>query len=103
MGTRRMIEFETASDEGAARVGEALVSAFGALAEEQPDGVRLAYWRVPGGRRFLARIESADEGVKPLMDVEAARVLPGVTGECVDGGCPRPKIVEKVGRCGFDL
>lgn len=103
MGTQRMIEFETTSDEGDARVTEALVSAFGALDKEQPVGVRLAYWRVPGSRRFLALIELTDAGANPLMDVEATRALPGIIGECVDGGYPRPAIVEKVGSYGFAL
>ena len=59
MTTQRMIEFETTSEEGAALVSAALAEAFAALEAERPDGVRLAYWRVPGGRRFFAllRIE----------------------------------------------
>lgn len=103
MGTQRLIEFETTSEEGSARISEALASAFGALAKEQPDGVRLAYWRVEGGRRFLALIELAEEGSNPLMDIEATRVLPGVIGACVNGGYPRPEVVERVGSYGFDL
>lgn len=51
MSTQRIIEFETTSEEGVARVNAALASAFAALEAEHPDGVRLAYWRVPGGRR----------------------------------------------------
>jgi len=43
MSTQRMIEFETMSEEGVARVDEKLASAFGALAKEAPDGVCLAY------------------------------------------------------------
>ena len=101
MSTQRMIEFETTSDEGATRVGEALASVFGALAKERPDGVRLAYWRVPGGRRFLALIELAENDRNPLMDVAAARELPGVIAQCVEGGYPRPEIVEQVGSFGF--
>lgn len=103
MSMQRMIEFETVSDEGAARVSSALNSAFTALATERPDGVRLAYWRVPGGRRFVALIELADEGANPLLDLAATRNLPGVIGEYVDGGYPRPEVVEKVGSFGFDL
>jgi hypothetical protein len=102
MGTQRIIEFETTSDEGAARVGEAVASAFRALAEESPDGVRLAYWRVPGGRRFFALIELADEGRNPLMDVEAARELPGVIAKSVNGGYPQPQVVDPLGSFGFD-
>jgi hypothetical protein len=103
MTMQRMIEFETASDEGASRVSSALASAFTALAAQRPDGVRLAYWRVPGGRRFIALIELAEDGANPLLDVAATRVLPGVIGECVDGGYPRPEVVEMVGSFGFDL
>ena len=103
MGTQRVIEFETTSNERALRISEALASAFGALAEERPDGVRLAYWRVPGGRRFLALIELAEEDRNPLMDIEAARELPGVIAGCVEGGYPRPEIVEQIGSFGFDL
>ena len=103
MGTRRMIQFETASVEVAAWVSEAFVSAFGALARELSDGVRLAYWSVPGDRRFLALIELADESANPLINLEATRVLPGIVGECVDGGYPRPDIVAKVGSYGLGL
>ncbi|HEV2065700.1 MAG TPA: hypothetical protein VGR08_02605 [Thermomicrobiales bacterium] len=73
MSTQRMIEFETTSEEGAARVNEAPGSAFGTLAGEAPDGVCSAYWR-DQGRRF--------------MDIEATRDLPRVTGECVEGDIP---------------
>lgn len=103
MSTQRMIEFETTSEEGAARVNEALGSAFGALAKEAPDGVCLTYWRVRSGRRFLALVELADEGTNPLMDIDATRVLPTVIARCVDGGYPRPEVVEKVGSYGFVL
>lgn len=100
---RRVIEFETVSTEGAARVERALAAAFDALADERPDGVRLAYWRVPGGRRFLALIELADEDRNPLMDIEATRRRPGIIAECVEGGYPRPQVVERVGGHGFGL
>jgi hypothetical protein len=103
MATQRIIEFETVTDGGAARVSEALASAFGALADQRPEGVRLAYWRVPGSRRFVALIELADEGANPLLDLDATRTLPAVIGECVDGGYPRPVTVERVGSFGFDL
>lgn len=103
MATQRIIEFETVSDTGAARVSEALASAFAALADREPDGVRLAYWRVPCGRRFLALIELAHEEANPLLDLDATRSLPEVIGECVDGGYPRPVTVETVGAFGFDL
>lgn len=102
MSTQRMIEFETASEEDATRVTEALASAFGALAREAPDGVSLTYWRVRSGRRFLALVESADEGTNPLMDIDATRVLPTVIARCVDGGYPSPKVVDKVGSYGWD-
>jgi hypothetical protein len=52
MSTQRMIEFETVSDDAAERVAQALGAAFAALAEAKPKGVRLAYWRASGGRRF---------------------------------------------------
>ncbi|TNY38220.1 hypothetical protein [Thermomonospora catenispora] len=103
MGVQRVIEFETVSAEGAARVERALAAAFDALAEERPDGVRPAYWRVPGGRRFLALIELAEEDRNPLMDLEATRRLPGIIAECVEGGYPRPQVVERVGDHGFGL
>jgi hypothetical protein len=102
MGTQRIIQFETTSEDGAARVGEAVTAAFRALAEERPDGVRLAYWRAPGDRRFFALIELAEEGRNPLMDVEAVRELPAVIAECVQGGYPHPEVVEPVGSFGFD-
>jgi hypothetical protein len=101
MAVQRMIEFETTSDEGAARVDEAVREAFRALSEQQPDGVRLAYWRAPGGRRFVALIELADESTNPLLGVDAARSLPEVIGRDVAGGYPRPEVVEAVGTYGF--
>ncbi|ADP83695.1 hypothetical protein [Pseudofrankia inefficax] len=103
MSTRRLIDFEVTSDEGAERVNEALVGVFEALAGQRPDGVRLAYWRVTGGRRFHALIELVDEGPNPLMDIPASRALPGLIGSCVDGGYPRPVTVELVGSYGFDV
>ena len=99
----RMIEFETTSDEGADQVSSALAAAFTALDKDHPDGVRLAYWRVPGGRRFVALIELATGDASPLLGVPAARALPGVIGEHVDGGYPHPEVVELVGSFGFDL
>lgn len=102
MSTTRIIEFETTSEAAATRVNAALAAAFTALDAERPEGVRLAYWRVPGGRRFLALIELDKEDVNPLLDVAATRALPGVIGECVDGGYPRPQVVERVGGFGFD-
>lgn len=101
MSIQRIIEFETTSEEGAARVNAALTSAFVALDAQQPDGVRLAYWRVPGGRRFFALIELDKEDVNPLVGVPAAKALPAVIGDCVDGGYPRPEVVERVGSFGF--
>jgi len=101
MSTQRMIEFETASEEGAGRVSSALAGAFAALQAERPDGVRLAYWRVRGGRRFVALIELAEEDANPLLDVAATRMLPGVIGEYVTGGYPRPEVVQTVGSFGF--
>ncbi|ACZ00306.1 MULTISPECIES: hypothetical protein [Thermomonospora] len=103
MGVQRVIEFEAVSEEGAGRVERAVAAAFAALEKERPDGVRLAYWRVPGGRRFLALIELAEEDRNPLMGIEAARRLPEVIAECVEGGYPRPQVVECVGEYGFGL
>ena len=101
MSTQRIIEFENTSEEGAARVDAALAAAFAALDAEHPDGVRLAYWRVPGGARFFALIELDEEDVNPLLGVPAAKALPTVIGECVDGGYPRPEVVEQVGSFGW--
>lgn len=101
MATLRIIRFETTSDQGAERVTEALDAAFGALADAAPHGVHLAYWRVPGGRRFTALIELADQEVNPLMTVEAAQSLPRIIGECVQGGYPHSETVELVGSYGF--
>ena len=101
MATQRMIEFETTSDEGAERVLEALDAAFAALAQAEPEGVRLAYWRVPGGCRFMALIELADENVNPLLDLDATRRLTAVISDTMHDGYPDPKVVEPVGSYGF--
>lgn len=101
MDTKRMIQFETTSDQGAERVSQALDAAFAALAKAAPEGVRLAYWRVSGGRRFTALIDLAYPDTNPLMDVDAVEALPGIIGECVLGGYPRPETVEQVGSYGF--
>lgn len=101
MGTQRMIEFETTSDEGAERIVQTLSVAFEDLAKAQPKGVRLAYWRVSGSRRFTTLIELADENANPLMGIDATRVLPGIIEMCVQGGYPRPEIVEQIGRYNF--
>src|SRR5215831_5146195 len=61
MSTQRIIEFEAISDDAAERVARALRAAFAALTEAKPKGVRLAYWRAGGGRRFKALVELADE------------------------------------------
>lgn len=101
MSTPRMIKFETTSEKGAGRVNEAPGSAFGILAKEAPDGVCLTYWRDQGRRRFPALIELTDDGSNPLMDIEATRDLPRVTGECVEGGYPSLEVAEKVGSYGL--
>jgi len=98
---QRVIEFETVTDEGATRVEVALAEAFEALDRERPQGVRLAYWRVSGGRGFLALIELSSEQHNPLLDLPATRRLPGVIADCVDGGYPHPLVVQPVGEYGF--
>lgn len=97
METQRMIEFETSSDEGAEQVRQAVEAAFDALAQERPNGIVLAYWRVCGSRRFVALIALDDEGSNPLLQVDAARQLPETIGACVQGGYPRPQAVEVIG------
>jgi hypothetical protein len=101
MTRQRLIQFETTSDDGAERVARTVAAACDALARTAPDGVRLAYWRVPDSRRFVAMIELADENANPLTDLEATRNLPAVIGECVDGGYPRPEVIEPVGSYGL--
>ncbi|QVQ50740.1 hypothetical protein J4H86_17890 [Spiractinospora alimapuensis] len=100
MTTRRAIEFETATDEAAARVVAALDEAFTALARERPTGVGLEYWRLGGGRRFLAVIELADDQKNPLLGLEATRVLQTVIGGAAVGGYPTPVPVDQVGTYG---
>jgi len=47
-----------------------------------------------GTQRVIEFETTSDEG--------AARVLPRITGECVDGGYPRPETVGSVGSFGFE-
>ncbi len=103
MGTQRMIEFETTSEEGAAKVNEALAPSFGVLVKEAPDGVSLTHGRVRNRRRFPALGELAEEGSKPLMDIGVTRDLPQVTGEGIEGGYPGPEVVERIGSYGPGL
>lgn len=101
MSTRRMIEFETTTEDGAATVAEAVDEAFAALAAAQPTGVRLAYWRVRDAQRFVALIDLDDEGSNPLMEVARVRDLPAVIADHVAGGYPRPEVIDLVGTYGF--
>lgn len=101
MSTQRMIEFEATTEESAGKIADALAEAFGALAAARPTGVRLAYWRARDTRRFVALIDLTDEGSNPLLDVEAARDLPDVIAGHVEGGYPRPRVVDLLGSYGF--
>lgn len=95
-----MIEFEATSDDAAARVISALEEAFVTLEREASPGVGLEYWRVGGGRRFLAVIELANDQVNPLRRLEATRVLPTVIEDSAVGGYPTPILIEQVGSYG---
>ena len=103
MSIQRMIDFETTTNDAAEKISAAVQSAFRVLSEAKPKGVRLAYWRVPSSRRFMALIELADEQINPLMDIEATRTLPALISNYVEGGYPRPETVERVAAYGFDL
>jgi hypothetical protein len=50
VNTRRTTEFETTPNDDSTRVSAARRSAFGAVSDRQPDGVRRAHRRVPGAR-----------------------------------------------------
>lgn len=91
MSTQRMIEFTATTDEGRRRVTEAIAKIFEALKTEQPEGLRLAYWRSQDGHSFVAMIDLADEGSTPLLDIGPARELPRVIGEHAEGGHLIPK------------
>lgn len=102
MTIQRLIEFTTDAT-GGAEIVRAVRVAFAGLEQAQPAGVRLAYWRVGEGERFVALIELADEASNPLTTVPAAAALPRVIGDQVDGGYPVPQRVQLVGAYGFDL
>lgn len=103
MGTQRIIEFETTSDEGAAPDSKALASAFGVLAKEHPDGVRLAYRRMPDSRRFLALIELAEGAPIRCWTWRPRGSCPASSGSASTADTHAPEIVEQVGSFGFDL
>ncbi len=99
MMTRRMIQFETSTDEGVVRTRGALSLAFEALAEQRPAGVGLTYRQVRVSRRFVALMDLPDDEADPRLQVDAAWVLPRIIGDRVPGGYPRPTVVEHVGGC----
>ena len=70
---QRVIEFTTDTF-GAEKIESALRAAFDVLAEECPDGVRLAYWKVQGTSRFVALIDLDDERNNPLLSLDATAV-----------------------------
>ena len=99
---QRVIEFTTDTF-GAEKIESALRAAFDVLAEECPDGVRLAYWKVQGTSRFVALIDLDDEQNNPLLSLDATAALPKVIGSHVESGYPMPQPVELIGSYGFAL
>ena len=97
---QRLIEFTT-DMAGAEEIESAVRTAFEALAEGRPDGVRLAYWRVQDTTRFIALIDLDDEQDNPLLTLDATAVLPRVIGSRLKGGYPIPQVLEPIGRYGF--
>ena len=99
---QRVIEFTTDTF-GAEKIESALRAAFDVLAEECPDGVRLAYWKVQDTSRFVALIDLDDEQNNPLLSLDATAALPKVIGSHVESGYPTPQPVELIGSYGFAL
>lgn len=99
---QRLIEFTTDAD-SVQEIEAAVTSAFSALGEARPEGVKLAYWKVPETHRFVAVIELEDAQHNPLLEIDAAAALTRVIGERVEGGYPVPQAVELIGSYGFEL
>lgn len=91
-----MIRYQVA-DEGVAEVISAAKAAFAAVEAQQPDGIRYAYYRYPGGTEFIALLEVEEGTDNPLPGIEAARELQSTVARWVTGDGPALQPLELLG------
>ena len=100
---QRIIQFKTRDNAGATEIINSVRNGLKALDRHKPGGVRLAYWRLTDSNDFIALIELSDPEKNPLFDIQETRELPAAIGEKVEGGYPKPRLLELLGAYGFDL
>lgn len=91
-----MIRYRVA-EEGVAEVLDAIESAFAAVEQEQPEGIRYAYLRGAGGTEFLAVLDLDENVENPLPGMEAARRLQATVAKWATGPAPVPQPLDVVG------
>lgn len=85
------------AEEGVAAVATAVETAFAAVRELAPDGIRYSYLRRAGSTEFVALLHLADNTENPLPGIDAARQLQATVAKWVIGDPPAPGAFEVLG------
>jgi hypothetical protein len=84
-------------EEGVDDVVRAVESAFAAVNDRQPDGIRWRYWRRAGSTEFVALLD-LDEGIEnPLLAIDAAKELQATVAKWALGAPPAPQPLQLLG------
>jgi hypothetical protein len=85
------------AEEGVVEVATAVETAFAAVRELAPDGVRYSYLRRAGSTEFVALLQLADGMENPLPGIAATRQLQAVVAKWAVGDPPAPQAFEVLG------